>query len=246
MSGWRSLSLLQSLEAGMLSGLPPSAPSVCRDRTPRASDCSFCNRRVGRIQPHTRAPLTSPRAFDRQKGFRTVVRQGRLLFQAELYHSPFLVGIAERGEHLSVHAKVRVLHVRTLDHVRKAERDCAELISSHAGIRCWWARDDVQVRHFAVRLRSYPLHVSHHRHETGACPEYVRGLFEGVPVRLGAHEGDGLGETLTPSCRIKRQRLTSRKHPKLLWNSPVSSGLGCGLVTCGSQGLAMSLGHLGP
>jgi hypothetical protein len=77
---------------------------------------------------------------------------------------------------------------------------------------------NVPIRHFALRLRSPPLHISHHRQEAGA---FVRretdrenlyrllGLRSGISVRLAADEVDNV----IGKARGLKQRMSGNPAP---------------------------------
>src|SRR5580658_6830082 len=76
----------------------------------------------------------APGAFRRHEDFGIVLREIVLLLGSELNHPPTFGGVAERGENLTVHAKIRMIHVGVLCRFRKSQGHAAKVIGGHTGV----------------------------------------------------------------------------------------------------------------
>jgi len=63
-----------------------------------------------------------------------VLREIMLLLRRELDHSPASGGIAERGEDLSLDAKIRVVHVSMFCGFRKSQCQAAKIVGGHEAV----------------------------------------------------------------------------------------------------------------
>ena len=101
---------------------------------PCCRDCSLHRFLADGLKVHAGGAPASPRAFYRHKHVGTVLRVVVLLLGRELDHPPALGRISERGEYLSAHAKIRMVHVGVLRRLRKSKGHAAKIIGGH-GVR---------------------------------------------------------------------------------------------------------------
>src|SRR4030095_4774997 len=85
----------------------------------------------GRGEMNVRGAAGSPCAAARLECARRLLHERTLLIWSELDHSPAFVWITKRGEDLSIHPKIRVVHVLRLDRPGHFQRRCSEFVSVH-------------------------------------------------------------------------------------------------------------------
>src|SRR5437899_694231 len=90
----------------------------------------------GSFQNHVRTASTSPCTAARVENFGLSLHEHLLLHGRELDHRPVIVGIPQRGEDLSGHAKVRVVHVGALLSFGEAQSQAAKVVAGH-GCPSW-------------------------------------------------------------------------------------------------------------
>ena len=109
---------------------------------PRCRNCPLQRFLADALEMHTGSAATSPGALYRYEHIGIILGIVMLLFRRELDHPPSFGGIAERGEDLSAHAKIGMVHVSLLFCFRKSKGEAAKIIGSHACVhqrRCVYA-----------------------------------------------------------------------------------------------------------
>src|SRR5277367_4752887 len=80
---------------------------------------------------HARRAALSPITLRGHKDLRLRFDELRLLVRKQLHHAPSFVEIAERGKNFPANAEVRMVHVRALHGLRKAQRHLSKIARRH-------------------------------------------------------------------------------------------------------------------
>lgn len=109
---------------------------------------------------HRCRSLPSPCSIRRHKRFWMVFCEVVLLLRRQLHHAPAFLWIAERGEDLSGHAEIGMIHVSVFGGLREGEGDTAKIVGGQGRVSLENAYDSIIVfqrsklgRGRGVRLR---------------------------------------------------------------------------------------------